>query len=93
MAFDFGAALSSLAKSTPIGGVLGAVSTGLSGGSGKGLVGGTVTRTGGGLIFIKTASGKEVAIKRRRSSRRRGHSGGMTMNQFMKFRMLERSLK
>lgn len=76
-------------------GIAQAVATGGKGGGGT-LVGGTVTRAGGGLVFVRTTSGREVAIKRarRRHARySRGSSMASTMKQIAMMNMMAKAMK
>jgi outer membrane lipoprotein SlyB len=94
MAIDFSAVLSQLAGGNILGAVGTAVGGAVSGGTKGTLVGGTVTRVGGGLIFVKTASGKEVAIKRRKTRHYRpsGHRG-TRFEKLMEMKMLSNMFK
>ena len=84
-----------------VAGVVSNVSAALSGGKAVtgakgGLVGGTVTNSGGGRVTIKTTAGNLVTIKRAR--RRRGfRRGGNSMNSMLKtamqYKMLANAMK
>jgi len=79
------------AVGTAAGGVLGAVAGTAAKGS---LVGGTVTHAGGGLVFVKTSTGKEVAIRRKRTRRFHGYrSRGDGMEKYMKLALMKSLIK
>jgi hypothetical protein len=81
------------AVASGVSGVLGAV-TGTTGAKGT-LVGGTVTRAGGGLIFVKTTSGKEIAIRRKKTHHYHSYRGGrgLKMEKLIELSLMKSMLK
>jgi hypothetical protein len=73
-------------------GVLGAV--GVATGAKGTLIGGTVTGSGGGIITVKTTSGKLVTIKRKQHRRYHYRGGrGNQMDKMIQMAMLKSMLK